>query len=664
MPTTCFPYFRPLSSQSNLCPLQSGMLAQGTWTIYPSLTAKQCIQFSSPTTIATTTLPTIVTSIGRSLHADSFNGAATSALVALAAVWQCVIHLPSFAAYRKSLFLLLLLPGIAMIHRYSSVASWDAQLFQTTARPDLHPIEKLAAAGQAQSSHLLTTQSITLKQAATEYLRRYGRYPPPGFDKWFVIAKREEYVLFDEFDTVMETLKPFWGIPARELRCRVDAAFEDSRLIRFNISNANIAFDNEGWAPWMGVQVQSWLPPEWRLILPNMTFAVNVLDEPRVLAPFDTLSNALHRADMSRPLEHKSENLEVRPSKGAEVGFLRVDRRNAWEALTSACIVETTGRNNSSLQAQRRATEFVANTTDQLDVCLHPGLHETHGFLSSPDSLHITHSLVPLFSQGKPSIFSDVLFPSPYYAGKMDQEEYVKEEDPDWNKKSDTLYWSGATTGGYATMENWETLHRQRLLLSLTSSRPTSLVTLLNETSPGQWDPYLAPMSDLRPLFKLKMTDTVQCEVEACDVERIAFNIIPFDVEEENPNKESINVTYQSRYALDMDGNGFSGRYYRLLKSKSAVIKQTIFKEWHDGHLVPWVHYIPLSMDAEELPEMMRFLTQDRRGRQLGKRIARESRSWANITLRKIDLQLAFLRLLLEYGRLMSDDRDTLNYKA
>ena len=103
---------------------------------------------------------------------------------------------------------------------------------------------------------------------------------------------------------------------------------------------------------------------------------------------------------------------------------------------------------------------------------------------------------------------------------------------------------------------------------------------------------------------------------------------------------------------------------YRLLKSRSAVIKQTIFKEWHDGHLVPWVHYIPLSMDADELPEMMRFLVQDHRGRALGERIARQSRSWANITLRKIDLRLAFLRLLLEYGRLMSDDRDTLYYEA
>jgi Glycosyl transferase family 90 len=245
----------------------------------------------------------------------------------------------------------------------------------------------------------------------------------------------------------------------------------------------------------------------------------------------------------------------------------------------------------------------------------------------------------------------------------MDKEEYAEEEGPNWTEKFDTLQWSGATTGGFATVANWKALHRQRLMLSF-RSQPHTLVTLLNETSPGQWDPYLSPISDLQSLFNLKITDTAQCEPEVCEAERTAFKIIPFDGEEENPNKDLLNSTYQARYALDIDGNGLSGRYYRLLKSRSVVIKQTTFKEWHDGHLVPRVYYIPLSMDGNELPEIMRFLIHDRRGRELGERIARESRSWANITLRKIDLQLAFLRLLFEYGRLMSDDRDTLNYEA
>ena len=591
----------------------------------------------------------------------SFDAGVAGALVALAALWQNVMFLPSLVACRKLLFLLLLLPSSVMLHRHTSVPSWGARLSQSFAARDLHPIERLAVAGQTHFSKLLRSQSNTLGQAVAEYVRRYNRSPPLNFDKWFVMAEREEYVLLDEFDTMMETLEPFWGISPSELRTRVDAAFEDPRLIRFNISNGIVGFDHEGWAPWIGKQMQSWLTPDWSLLLPNMTFAVNVLDEPRVLTPYDNLREAMQQAGMKRQSKDKSDVAEEQISKRAKVDFLKFGRDEAWQAMASACSLESPARTDSSVEAGCRNLEFIANATDALDVCMRPDLHKIHGFLSSPDSLDITHSLVPLFSQGKPSLFNDILFPSPYYAGKMDQEEYVKEEDPDWTEKSETLYWSGATTGGYATLENWQSLHRQRLLLSL-KSQPSSLITLLNETSPGQWHSYITPLSDMQSIFSLKMVGTAQCEPEACEAERTAFNILRFDSEEQNPNKDPINSTYHSKYALDMDGNGFSGRYYRLLKSRSAVVKQTIFKEWHDGHLVPWVHYIPLSMCTDELPEIMRFLTHDQRGRRIGERIARESRSWANITLRKIDLQLAFLRLLLEYGRVMSDDRDTQNY--
>lgn len=299
---------------------------------------------------------------------------------------------------------------------------------------NLHPLEELAATGQAHFFRLLRSQSNTLGKAITEYVRRYDRYPPPGFDKWFAMAQREEYVLFDEFDTVMETLEPFWGIAPQELRNRVDAAFEDPLLIKFSISNAIVTFENEGWAPWMGVQVQSWLPPEWRRLLSNMTFAINILDEPRVLAPFDVLREAVHHTGMSRLVVHQPKSSEENLSKRVVIDFKKVDRENAWRELAVACNGDAHGWYYHSKPVQPLALEFVHNTTDMLDVCSHPWLHKIHGLLSSPDSLDITNSLVPIFSQGKLSIFNDVLFPSPYYSGKMDQEEYIKEEDPDWSK--------------------------------------------------------------------------------------------------------------------------------------------------------------------------------------------------------------------------------------
>lgn len=114
----------------------------------------------------------------------------------------------------------------------------------------------------------------------------------------------------------------------------------------------------------------------------------------------------------------------------------------------------------------------------------------------------------------------------------------------------------------------------------------------------------------------------------------------------------AMSASQGSKYVLDMDGNRFSGRFYRLLRSNSAVVKQTILKEWHDDWLVPWVHFIPLSLDGDELWEVMRFLGTTKRGDEIGADIARGSTEWVGKVLRKVDTELVVLRLVLEYARL------------
>jgi hypothetical protein len=52
--------------------------------------------------------------------------------------------------------------------------------------------------------------------------------------------------------------------------------------------------------------------------------------------------------------------------------------------------------------------------------------------------------MTPIFSQGKPSMFQDVLYPSPYYTARM--VDYVDADDHGWEEKHDYLYWTGAST--------------------------------------------------------------------------------------------------------------------------------------------------------------------------------------------------------------------------
>jgi len=40
---------------------------------------------------------------------------------------------------------------------------------------------------------------------------------------------------------------------------------------------------------------------------------------------------------------------------------------------------------------------------------------------------------------------------------------------------------------------------------------------------------------------------------------------------------------------MDVDGNGWSGRFHRLMSTKSVVLKSTIFPEWYTERIMPWV---------------------------------------------------------------------------
>lgn len=53
-----------------------------------------------------------------------------------------------------------------------------------------HPIYDLLAHGKQEWRRKVGKASKTLKQAVDEYRRRYGRAPPKGFDRWYVVARR------------------------------------------------------------------------------------------------------------------------------------------------------------------------------------------------------------------------------------------------------------------------------------------------------------------------------------------------------------------------------------------------------------------------------------------------------------------------------------------
>ena len=153
------------------------------------------------------------------------------------------------------------------------------------------------------------------------------------------------------------------------------------------------------------------------------------------------------------------------------------------------------------------------------------------------------------------------------------------------------------------------------------------------------WTVVEVPRESLRELFDVYFSHIGQCDPEDCEEQQNFFHIAPMAAQQD---------AWKWKYLLDVDGNAFSGRYHTFLRSNSVVFKLAIFREWHDEWLHPWVHYIPLSLELEEVAETMRFFRYEPDGDKYAKRIADESKRWANRVLRKEDLEVWFFRLLLE----------------
>lgn len=45
---------------------------------------------------------------------------------------------------------------------------------------------------------------------------------------------------------------------------------------------------------------------------------------------------------------------------------------------------------------------------------------------------------------------------------------------------------------------------------------------------------------------------------------------------------------------IDVDGNGWSGRFHRLMSMKALVLKSTIFPEWYSDRIQPWLQLRPI----------------------------------------------------------------------
>jgi hypothetical protein len=494
-----------------------------------------------------------------------------------------------------------------------------------------------------------------------EYRRRYNIPPPPNFDKWYEFARSRNVQLIDEFDTIFELITPFWGLKPTTIRARAKEAlgFENS-LMGLQIRRGNFTH-TQGAGEWQQKATRGMME-SFVEHLPDMDLAFNIHDEPRVVVPYEDM---VRLVDLAKAVNMPSANSVLEPrneftgkpkglNEGEHFDETKLTRFNVfahqptWTHSRMSCPPGSPAR---ALEEDDRVDEvgkyglgelgFVYNGTAMSDICLSPSLGETYGFFDRPNAYNIVHDLFPIFSQSKISSYSDIIYPSPWYW--YDKVPYDEDQDIEWPKKLDQLYWRGSTTGGFSRNGGWRRQHRQRFVQKINAADQAKILVNRGSESQQDWQVKEVPRGDYSGIIDVYFSHVGQCDPGDCAAQREFFTI---------RNRADQEDAWQYKYLLDIDGNAFSGRFYAFLRSRSLIYKFAVFREWHSEWLKAWVHYIPLSLQGDDWLESVRFFGDGNLGKKEAERMAMQGRDWANKVLRKEDMEVWFFRLLLEYGAL------------
>lgn len=540
---------------------------------------------------------------------------------------------------------------------------------------DAHPISLLMAEADKRWRAYNDGLSTTFRDTVSKYRRKYGRHPPPGFKEWYRFAKKKNVHNVDEFDQIMDDMRPFWAIEPRVLRNLAANMWKDKGQGVSGIhirSHKVVNQTNQDWR----TETMVTLIEQVITYLPDMDIAMNSLDQPRVVIPWDDMQSMLAtelttRQTPPEAIDEFSQNMEG--LLNVTVEDIEVEREDPeWfpahgkpymDIASIACPPESHARKNDSTQAdsealyKNRLGGIVTDFNRSSDLCtVGPEIHDKHGFLFSASTVIATRRLVPIFGECKVNVNSDILFPANMYWKKDKRYEYSGKHDLEWANKKDSMIWRGVTSGGVQNEDNWRRMHRQRLVMQTNSTLLEGKEVRILAEQPEKKGEYENFRRFQPSKFAEEHTDIGFTEAWGCDPDDCPFYNDIWTFKPPVPLAEQ----FKSKFVVDVDGHSFSGRWRAFLESKSLGIKATIFREWHDSRLFAWRHFVPMDNRYDDLYSLLTYFlgTGTPIGEQAiasattysdayvarhdieGKRIADQGREWASKVLRKDDMEV------------------------
>ena len=574
---------------------------------------------------------------------------------------------------------------------------------------DNHPIANLMQQAELAYREYEDTRSKSFRETVQKYRQRHGRHPPPGFKEWYKFARKKNVHNIDDFDQIIGDLRPFWAIEPSKIRNLAANMWRDKEqgVSGIHIRNHKIVKEtNEGWRSNALVSLIKKLAK----FLPDMDIAMNRLDQPRVVVPWDDMQKLLAKEEESRrtppeTIDEFSKNMEgfanltsgEAPQDSEDPEWYAWHGKQYMDVVKEACPPNSPAANpnltvsDANDKYKTRIGGLISNFNLSTDLCtVGPELANKHGILYSSSTMIPTKRLVPVFGECKVSVNSDILFPANMYWLHDERYDYNGKHDADWEDKRDVMLWRGVSSGGTQNTDNWRTMHRQRLVQGVNSTELAGKeIRILTEQieKKGEYENYrdFHPSTFAATHTDVGFTETWGC-VPDCSFYENVFSIKP---------QMTLGEQFKNKFLVDVDGHSFSGRWHAFLESKSLGFKATIFREWHDSRLFAWRHFVPMdnryddvftlltyflgvgtpperrgavNVNGEGIPVMAGAGENDKayvsRHDTEGKRIADQGREWAKKVLRREDIEIYTYLLLLEYGRIIDDNRDRIGYSG
>ncbi|KAK1987330.1 hypothetical protein LZ30DRAFT_536528, partial [Colletotrichum cereale] len=548
-----------------------------------------------------------------------------------------------------------------------------------------HTITQRMLEAEREFQSLLSKQSRDYESAVQAYQVRRRKPPPSGFREWFNVATKYNALLIEEFwDTIYEDLEPFQKIPPRVLQVVAQQATAISGQ-----NNVEAFWFRDG-KPGTGcydmnicllfMQMLEAVAEEAPGVIPDMRIPFNGFISPRIWPKWNDLTD----------MKWANETEGIPDARDTLIAWSQGMRSSGWEShgnnhalVKAACPPDSllgsqalpieSSSSGSSKSLAHMDGGFVSDYQQSKNPCHQPDLLHIHGSFVDPIYQLTTTDLFPLFSLQKiASINREIVVPWPLYWSSH-AEFFAPDTDTNWSQKDDKLFWRGGNSGGRVKSSNWKGFQRHRLV-TLVNATETRAV-LRERKCDTQWAMTDGMCRYLLGLGKSEAEGILDVLERSVD---IAFSA--FGCSEQDPPRvdgisgcEYLDGVYQHRefvplrsgqknkYLVDIDGNGFSGRFRSFLLSKSVPLKASVYNEWHDSRLVPWKHFIPLDNRLGDLWSVLGYFMGfcfQHSGKDCAShdaeamRIGLEGSEWAKNVLRKEDMTLYLMRLLLEYGRL------------